>query len=358
MTIGTLKDWSFGTLKHLGVSGTLARSRWRRSRLLILCYHGVALDDEHTWAPGLYISPDRLRRRLEILRDTGCTVLPLAEGLERLYAGDLPERAVVLTFDDGYHDFMARAWPLLQAFGYPATVYLTTSRVYNNLPIVNLFLSYVLWKARERVLDGRGIAGLRGTYVLRSPEQRQQVLADMYDEWRDDTAVEKDSVVRDIVGRLGLDYAALLASRVLTLMRPDDVTRLSGEGVDFQLHTHVHQTPDDAGAFVRDVLRNRERIEALTGVRPVHLCYPSGNYRRQYLPALRASGVLSATTCNPGIAGRTTDPLVLPRFVDTSSVSDIVFESWITGLAPYLPRRTTRGGDKLPPQPARDVHHA
>jgi peptidoglycan/xylan/chitin deacetylase (PgdA/CDA1 family) len=309
------------------------------------------------WEPGLYVSARRLERRLELLRRTDCTVLPLAEGIERLYRKDLPERAVALTFDDGYYDFGARAWPRLKAHGWPATVYLTTSRVDHNLPNVNLFVSYAMWKARRAVLNGDGISGLSGDYPLATSVQRQRVIDALSADLSTESASDKDAVAREIVGRLGLDYPSLLASRLLTLLRPSEVARLSQEGVDFQLHTHVHRTPADAGEFLRDVLVNRDRIQAMTGKLPVHLCYPSGNYRTAYLPALRANGVVSATTCDPDLAAATNDPLLLPRFIDTSYISDIVFESWLTGLAPRLPRRTRRGGNRfpLPSEPPRDV---
>jgi peptidoglycan/xylan/chitin deacetylase (PgdA/CDA1 family) len=339
--IQELKASSLNVLKQLGVSGWVAESGWRRSRLLILCFHGISLNDEHLWSPDLYLSASQFERRLRLLRANDCNVLPLAEAVDRLYRNDLPDRAVALTFDDGYFDFMTRAWPLLQTWGYPATVYLTTSRVEHNLPNVGLFASYALWLARDRVLNGDGIRGLSGTYPLATPEQREAVVQRLND------GKLKDSTVEALVRRLGLDYDALLTTRVLTLMRPEEVSRLSREGVDFQLHTHRHCTPADAEEFVRDVLTNRERIEAFTGVRATHLCYPSGNYRSDYLAPLHRHGVASATTCDPGMATKNSNPLLLPRFIDTGRVSDIVFESWLTGIAPCLPRRTRKGGFPL-----------
>ena len=342
--IQQIKTSSLGVLKHLGVSNWLAQSAWRRSRLLILCYHGISLDDEHRWNPGLYISATHLEARLELLRKNGCTVLPLGDAVDRLYRNDLPDRAVALTFDDGYYDFMLRAWPLLQAYQYPATVYLTTARVEHNLPNVGLFTSYALWLARDRVLEGDGIPGLAGTYPLATEEQRAAVV-NIVRAWpAKQTGITQDAIVEAIVRRLGLDYDGMLRSRILTLMRPDEVTRMSNQGVDFQLHTHWHVTPADVDEFIRGVRINRERIETFTGKRATHLCYPSGNYRMEYLAALQQYGVATATTCDPGIAARASHPLLLPRFIDTTEVSEVVFEGWLTGMAPFLPRRTRKGG--------------
>jgi hypothetical protein len=49
--------------------------------------------------------------------------------------------------------------------------------------------------------------------------------------------------------------------------------------------------------------------------------------------------VTSATTCEPGLATVHTEPLLLPRLVDTSSLSLIEFEAWTTGMAASLRRR-------------------
>jgi peptidoglycan/xylan/chitin deacetylase (PgdA/CDA1 family) len=41
----------------------------------------------------------------------------------------LPGRAVILTFDDGYHDFAQYAWPLLEQYGFAAHVFLVADAI-------------------------------------------------------------------------------------------------------------------------------------------------------------------------------------------------------------------------------------
>jgi len=46
--------------------------------------------------------------------------------------------------------------------------------------------------------------------------------------------------------------------------------------------------------------------------------------------------VISATTCDTGLATPRKDSLLLPRFVDTSGRSGLDFESWLTGVGDLL----------------------
>jgi peptidoglycan/xylan/chitin deacetylase (PgdA/CDA1 family) len=331
-----------------GMNRAVAASPWRRDRLLILCYHGIALADEHLWDPTLCMAPDRFERRLRLLERNRCTVLPLGEAVERLYRRALPDRAVCLTFDDGYYDFVAQAHPRLQRSGLPSTVYLNTLRCGHDYPIVRIALSYVLWKSGRDSLHGSGLPGLADRpYAVRTRDERWAVAVTVHDTLlaADADLASQDDVLRQVADRVGVDLDAIRRSRALALMRPSEVAALAAGGVDFQLHTHRHRTPSDEALFLDEIRENRFRIQAITGVRPTHFCYPSGVHRPSYLPLLEAEGVVSATTTRAGIAGPADPPLLLPRFVDTNAVSEAEFEAWLTGTAPRLremrPRRRT-----------------
>src|ERR1700745_1226536 len=109
----TAKLATLNLLRGSGIFRLVANSNWRQQRLLILCYHGTSLEDEHLWRPTLYIDPRKLEQRFELLKKGHFSVLPLGEGFQGLRAGTLPPRSVALTFDDGFFDFFRQAFPLL-----------------------------------------------------------------------------------------------------------------------------------------------------------------------------------------------------------------------------------------------------
>lgn len=96
----------------------------RANRLTLVGWHriGDARD-------GLTTTMADFQRHLDVLAGWGATVLPLDEACGLLADGRLPERAVALTFDDGYASVLERAWPELQARGLPATLFAVSGRL-------------------------------------------------------------------------------------------------------------------------------------------------------------------------------------------------------------------------------------
>jgi peptidoglycan/xylan/chitin deacetylase (PgdA/CDA1 family) len=95
-------------------------------RVPILMYHEIA--EPAQTASRLAVSPANFAAQLGYLRGAGFTAMTAA-GLSARLAGDagpLPDRPVVLTFDDGYADFHSRAMPLLDQHGFTATLFVTT----------------------------------------------------------------------------------------------------------------------------------------------------------------------------------------------------------------------------------------
>jgi peptidoglycan/xylan/chitin deacetylase (PgdA/CDA1 family) len=336
-----LKLLTLQAAEHLAVASLVSRSDWRRKRLLILCYHGVSLEDEHVWNPNLYVSRSLLCDRLSMLRRTGCAILPLTEAISRLHDGTLPPRSVALTFDDGTYDFYRQAFPMLREFNYPATLYLTTAYCEYNRPVFDLMCGYLMWKGRDRILTMPGV--FNGPVRLDAAGRQQAELTfKTHVRRRSFTEPQKDELLASLAAALDIDYEGLCEKRVLHLVNLDEARDLAQAGVDIQLHTHNHRISLREDRFQREIAENRARIEQVSRAALKHFCYPSGYYKPEFLPWLRAGGIDSATTCEPGLATAKTDPLLLPRLVDSTALSFSEFRAWVSGVAALLPRRTSR----------------
>ena len=327
--------------KTAGVFSLVQRSKWRRARLLILGYHGIAIDDEHKWNPPLFMLQDCLRERLRLIKKSGCSVLTLDEGLRRLSTGDLPPKSVVLTFDDGNYDFYKQAYPVLKEFDVPVTLYLTTFYSYYNRPVFRPTVSFLLWKGQTSTLNLKGLTGHELRLNLHNPAERTKAFEEIIDFAIKNklSAEEKDDLNVNLAKELNVDYDDLLQKRILHIMSPDEVSRLAAEGVDIQLHTHRHRTPTVRELFTREIKDNRDSIQSMTGASATHFCYPAGIYDDTFIPWLKEMGVVSATTCDPHLATLRSHPYLLPRLIDNSNLSPVEFEGWLTGVSEVLPQR-------------------
>lgn len=111
---------------------------------VITVYHHVANDTP----PSTTISPANFRGHLEYLRDNGFTVVSLKEMIEKLQRQEpLPDKAVAITFDDGYISIYETAFPMLQEFGYPFALFLSTGPIDANQP------NYMNWDQIREMSD-------------------------------------------------------------------------------------------------------------------------------------------------------------------------------------------------------------
>lgn len=106
------------TVRHLystliAGSGLAALRRWQlRHSVAIMTYHDI---EAQVFARHLAFLTSAYR------------IVSLADAVRWLRGeGALPERALAITFDDGFHSFYSDVFPVLQRFQSPATVFLTT----------------------------------------------------------------------------------------------------------------------------------------------------------------------------------------------------------------------------------------
>jgi peptidoglycan/xylan/chitin deacetylase (PgdA/CDA1 family) len=341
-----MKLLALGAAERLGLFGTIGDSRWRRSRLLVLCYHGVSLHDEHEFSD-VHVSEKHLRRRFQILREERCTVLPLGEAFQRLSSDHLPPRSVALTFDDGLYDFYPKARPLLHEFEYPATVYVATYYSQFARPVFDMACGYLLWKGRGKEVSlARLLPDGRTTRIPWDEQERRSLHlrirshanAARY------SASEKDAMLSELSAEVGIDWHAFVASRMLQLMSAAEIGNLDHGLIDVQLHTHRHRTPRDPALFMRELDDNIAALESMGLPREGrrHFCYPSGDADPLFYPSLEARGIATATTGEPQMVSQSTHPFNIPRVVDTMAMTETEFRGWLSGLSQFVTARWKR----------------
>ena len=93
-----------------------------RAEVTVLSYHEIA-DEADALSPSYSVTPTNFLRQMDWLRNHGYRFVSLDDVLaSREGRRPLPEKAVLVTFDDAYRSIHLHAWPVLRMFGIPAVV--------------------------------------------------------------------------------------------------------------------------------------------------------------------------------------------------------------------------------------------
>ena len=116
-----------GAIQQVGSWQTLKREFGMR--LPVLLYHHVGPERPGTML-GLTVSPKRFERHIRWLANQGYKGVCPSDWLRWRRTGEgLPEKPVLITFDDGYEDLVENALPVLRRYGFGAAVYVVTNQL-------------------------------------------------------------------------------------------------------------------------------------------------------------------------------------------------------------------------------------
>jgi len=232
--------WDKKAAKVIVDSGALAlleRLEWRRPRMLrILAYHRIgSVDHERSYLDPTLItaSPLQFRQQMEFLAEN-YYVVSLDELLSSLASRSaLPPRSVLITFDDGYRDFLDVAWPVLARLRLPAVLFVATDYLSQARP---WYWWDRLWLACTSTEHEELVLGQVGRWPLRTREERIAAfreLKSMVVQLENDRAL---ALVDEIIAAIG----AVNGARSDVLLTWDDVRRLSRAGAYIGAHTCSH----------------------------------------------------------------------------------------------------------------------
>jgi peptidoglycan/xylan/chitin deacetylase (PgdA/CDA1 family) len=271
---------------------------------VILTLHHVRAPRAGRFQPNrlLEITPRFLARVVALLRRSGVDLVSLDELHRRMSEGDFGRRFVCLTFDDGYRDTLAHAYPILKAAGVPFAVYVATSFPDR--------LGELWWLALEAVIArndriGLVIDGGNRTFDCKTVAEKRALYEELY--WwlrRRPAEAETRAIVRNLAACYQVDLAAF--GRDLCMGWPELAELAADPLVTIGAHTVNHpmlaKLPEKT--LRAELEMSRSVIEAALGVRPAHLSYPYGDATaagpREFAVAAEM-GFKTAVTTRPGV---------------------------------------------------------
>ncbi|QEF99617.1 Poly-beta-1,6-N-acetyl-D-glucosamine N-deacetylase precursor [Stieleria maiorica] len=319
----------------LKYSGVLRCSRrWTtRKGFLIIGWHGVSLEDEHKYFHTLFISPEQFEQRIKFLKNT-FQIASLEECLAQKEAGTIKPGQVVLTFDDGYYNFLQRAVPILDRYDAPAVNYVVSARMLDARSKPNLVLRDCIYRTNCTELVADGI-GCERALPLRSSSDRRRAEKQVLKCLDQTPAADKDAFVNRVGEALGIDVGEIRRRRFWTSMTEDEVAELANRNGKFslQLHSHEHINAVALGDKLSEDLRLcRSAIEKATGRPARDFCFPTGLWSHSTWDALQENGIRSAVTTRRGPNFVETHNYNLRRVMDGGANTQLEFEFEVSGI--------------------------
>lgn len=260
----------------------------RQPALLILMYHRVLPPDHADMPiiqPGMVVQPETLGMHLRLLRER-FECVHLGDWLTRRARGQpLPNKACAITFDDGWRDNYDHAFPVLQAAGMPATIFLVSDMVGTPDTFWPERLARLLWnrgRGQPAAVWARGeFDWLRALGVACPVGQRAPTRSEI------DGIIQRCKRYSEAAIQQKLHAMLAHVPQAEDAMTPDildwgQVNEMAASGlVRFGSHTRHHVRLGDAldpSLLLDEVRTSREIIEQHTPGSADLFCYPNGDY--------------------------------------------------------------------------------
>lgn len=291
------------------LSRTLFRLALPRNsqRLSILIYHRVlgAPDYMRPWEP----SVDEFSRQMDLVSQC-FSPLHLSDALAKLDSGDLPPRALCVTFDDGYADNEQVALPVLQKFGIPATVFVASDYLDGGIMWNDTIIECCrTTESSQFDLSEFGLPVIE----LGSSAQRKEAAQFIIGRVKYFTPEER----RKVVGFLSASVSALPTDLMMT---SEQLRSLHSAGVEIGAHTCSHPilaNVEEENAL-SEIAESKIHLESLLRSPVRYFAYPNGQPNVDYSPLhadmVKSAGFEAALSTHWGVNDKHSDRWQLARF--------------------------------------------
>lgn len=248
----------------------------------------------------------------------------------------LPERAVAITFDDGYASNYHLAFPVLKRLGLPATIFLTTG--YLDGVVLPWFVRLELALARTKQTH---LSWAVFDLPLESHEQRRAAYGQLCAHVKKLSQKSMAESVDGIEQQLGVQVRpGHPLPAALQPMTWDMAREMQASGViELGGHTHTHPVLGrcEAALEAQEIQTCAARMKAELGVPPRVFAYPNGmegDFDADTQRLLAEAGFEAAFTMHAGFVHARHEAMALPRY--GSPESPLLLEAMVSGCMERL----------------------
>jgi peptidoglycan/xylan/chitin deacetylase (PgdA/CDA1 family) len=359
-----LKSEGLMAARRLGVFAALRFVRRRQA--VVLAYHGVLTRSRaaSAYLDYNFIPADVFDLQIAHLKQHYHPI-SLSEFVASRAAGrQLPPRAVLVTFDDGFANNWRVAYPILRAHGVPFAVFLATGLIGADAQLWSERASRAVYLSdRSRVsIDLRG---RRRQFDLSTPQLREQASRAIvaFLKRLDPAGRERHlASIEQAFGRRALSVAERERYDFLTW---NDVREMARAGVEFGSHTVTHPILStlDMATLERELVDSKQQIEDQLGIPCPTFAYPNGgagDFGPREQRAVRDAGYRCAFALLGGLVGGTADPYALERVNIGRDFNEPMVEAAAAGVLGWgskIRRVVTRSSRRLPDPAAPEVEY-
>jgi peptidoglycan/xylan/chitin deacetylase (PgdA/CDA1 family)/glycosyltransferase involved in cell wall biosynthesis len=273
----------------------------------ILLYHRIA--EAQRDIHDLCVKPDAFRAQMEHLAAQYHPV-PLVQLAMAAREGWLPDRAVAISFDDGYADNLEVASRILLELGIPATFFVTSEGLQGR--------AEAWWDALGEIFFGstplpsRLFSASGDDLPTSTPEERKRTHWVIYHRIRAATTQQRDAHIAHLKEWAGFDTAGRTA-RLINREELWELGRRPGHSIGGHGAHHLSFSAHAPDVVRADIAQNRALLEQQLGRIVMTFAYPFGDCDANSVEAVRAAGYRAAATCEEELLRPGADPLRLPR---------------------------------------------
>lgn len=250
----------------------------------VLVGHRVVEDSEFSkganqiyidWGQAMLLS--ELKRRLEYLKKR-YRVVSIDEAMELISAGNLYERLIVLTFDDGYTECKKTVLSLAKKMEVPVTFFLSTSVIENKKQPWWDQLAHYIFYLEDNEMTFHSLGGARNP--IRSDKQKLralQGLANLIAEAGGETKDKACAEIQEKIKEKNLELPDLYMTR-------DDISMLSQQPlctIGAHTVTHCNLSKMSYGNIEDEIVNSKKALERMTQKKISCFAYPHGYYNQK-----------------------------------------------------------------------------